>query len=171
MLVLVVGVSLVCRSSALIGAATLERKVEPMGDPMKLHPAWEGDLVDLGLGACFGGACGAVFSVALKRLAGALALVASNVAFTAVVIQVAASQGFLTVNKDALRDFASRYVEKLRSLPILRNFREDTKKRRKKAMSFLDAIADGRIEDLASRNEHAVLGVLCGFLIGFLRFF
>mmetsp|Transcript_21816 Transcript_21816/g.67197 ORF Transcript_21816/g.67197 Transcript_21816/m.67197 type:complete len:185 (+) Transcript_21816:96-650(+) len=171
-------VALVAVSSALVTPVT-ERRLRPEGDPMKLHPAWEGDLVDMAVGACFGGCCGAVLGVTLQRVAGALALVASNCAFSAVLLKLAASHGYVTVHEEALRDTANFWLDKVQKFPFLRKLGGGKRRRRRKnrrrrhdesTLSFLDALGDvEQLEEIATRNEHAVLGVIAGFLFGFLR--
>lgn len=144
----------------------------------KLHPGWEGDIMDLTVGACFGGVAGVVCAFTLSRLASVVFMTFSNVAFTAAVMKVSASQGFITVHTKTIHHAASQLLAHLRNLPVVRKL--DARRRRrlnkrpyKESIGFLHLLSDGggvdQIEEIATRNEHAVLGVLVGFLFGILR--
>lgn len=146
----------------------------------KLHPSWEGDCMDLAVGACFGGVAGVVCAFTLSRLANIVFMTFSNVAFTAAVMKVSASQGFITVHTKTIHNAASQLLAHLRNLPVVRKL--DARRRRRidnrrkpyqESIGFLHLLSDGagvdKIEEIATRNEHAVLGVLLGFLFGILR--
>mmetsp|Transcript_4052 Transcript_4052/g.5687 ORF Transcript_4052/g.5687 Transcript_4052/m.5687 type:complete len:204 (-) Transcript_4052:56-667(-) len=153
--------------------------------PIKLHPKWEGDFSDLCIGAIFGIITGGIVSMAVQKVANAITLIASNLAFTTVVLKYGTSQGFITIHTDAIRTATNQLLENIRSLPIIRKL--DLRRKRKEKsgtylrfyrrknrenLSFLHLLANGgldQIEEIATRNEHAVLGVLLGFVFGILR--
>lgn len=149
----------------------------------KMHPAWEGDFVDVVVGACVGGVAGLVFSVMLSRLASAVVMAASNIAFSTAVIKLAQAQGFVTVHGKAIRDAAAGVLERVRALPVVRKL--DARRRRRNegrrqqrhrkldgSVSFLNVLDGGGVEtleEIATRNEHAVLGVCVGFVYGMVK--
>lgn len=148
----------------------------------KMHPAWEGDCIDVILGACVGGVAGIVFSVALSRLASTVVIATSNIAFSAVVIKLAASRGLITVHGKAIRDSLVHAFERFCSLPFIRKL--DARRRRRDTQStnrrrvdsgsisllnFLEGGGVEQLEEIATHNEHAVLGVCIGFVYGMVK--
>ncbi|KAJ8610096.1 hypothetical protein CTAYLR_007099 [Chrysophaeum taylorii] len=145
----------------------------------KVHPAWDGDCVDLVVGACFGGVAGVVFSFTLTRVASAVVMAASNIAFSALVIWLGTAQGFLSVHTNVIRNQAGSWLQWARALPIIRKI--DARRRRRWArtrrrtdpeLSFLHLLDGGgveQLEEIATRNEHAVLGVMVGFIFGLIK--
>lgn len=130
---------------------------------VKMHSDWDGDCIDVVVGASVGGVAGTLFSVTLARLASAIKYAGPTVLLASAVLKVAEAQGFVTVHSQEIRKTICRGLEKLLALPILRRL-DDCGRRREGNLHEVD-----RIEEIVTRNQHAVAGAVVGFIFGVLR--